>query len=281
MKHIHLKIILLVILLDVQTALCQDEKENPKKSFDEEIMTDRPDQTEAPNLTPKGWFQIETGAQREFDDSRSVRTHWEKTLYNTTLWKYGLTQSFELRLITEYAGDKIRFKNAARDTVISFSGWNPVMVGGKIAILNEKGIIPKTSLIGHLILPYFGYDDYKPTFITPKFRFVFSHKLNRVFNLSYNLGMEWQDGTVAAGTVIYTASLETIFTKKFSMFLESYGFLKEKSLPDHRFDAGLMYLLNSNFQLDLSGGFGLTDISPDYFISAGLSFRFNAFDRER
>jgi hypothetical protein len=31
--------------------------------------------------------------------------------------------------------------------------------------------------------------------------------------------------------------------------------------------------------LDCSGGVGLSDISPDYFLSAGISFRFKAFKR--
>jgi hypothetical protein len=32
-------------------------------------------------------------------------------------------------------------------------------------------------------------------------------------------------------------------------------------------------MLNKNFQLDVSGGIGLSDISPDYFVSFGLSYR--------
>ncbi|MBF6609373.1 MAG: transporter, partial [Flavobacterium sp.] len=33
------------------------------------------------------------------------------------------------------------------------------------------------------------------------------------------------------------------------------------------------YLLSNDFMLDVSGGFGLTDNAPDYFMALGFSFR--------
>lgn len=57
------------------------------------------------------------------------------------------------------------------------------------------------------------------------------------------------------------------------LFIESYGYMPENSKPDHRADAGLTFLLADNFQLDASGGIGLTKYSPDYFISFGFSWR--------
>jgi hypothetical protein len=37
-------------------------------------------------------------------------------------------------------------------------------------------------------------------------------------------------------------------------------------------NGGFTYLVNDNFQLDLTGGFGLNDEAPDNFISCGASF---------
>ena len=50
-----------------------------------------------------------------------------------------------------------------------------------------------------------------------------------------------------------------------------YGFAPQKNTADHRFDAGLTYLINHNSQLDISGGFGITPNAPKYFLSAGYS----------
>jgi hypothetical protein len=38
-------------------------------------------------------------------------------------------------------------------------------------------------------------------------------------------------------------------------------------------DAGIAYLVSQNFQLDISGGIGITDISPDFFLEIGFSWR--------
>lgn len=140
----------------------------------EGIITDRPDQTEATNLTPKGWFQIETGAQSEFDEDDFFKV--QSTLFNTTLWKYGLTKSFEFRLITEFGEDKF----TAKDTLFKdfkTAGLQPVAVGCKIKIHEGKGIIPSVSIISHLDIPLFAHKDYLPEFTIPRFRFCFAHDI--------------------------------------------------------------------------------------------------------
>jgi hypothetical protein len=245
--------------------------------FPESIVTDRPDQTEAPIITPPGFFQIEVGAQSEFDNNSDIKMRSQSTLYNTTLWKYGVTKNFELRLITEYAGDKYRSYSGLSDTAFKLNVFNPVSIGSKIHLQSQKGIIPEISLITHLELPYFGSHNYKPQFIIPRFRFLFAHSLSDRFSFSYNFGGEWEDGTNEA-TGIYTASLGAALTDKLSCFLEAYGFIKEKGEADHRLDGGFTYLISNDVQIDCSGGIGLTQNAPDYFLSAGLSFRFNAFN---
>ncbi len=123
------------------------------EDFEETIVTDRPDQTEAPPLTPKGWFQFEFGIQSEFDEVKDSKVKTQSTLYNTTLWKYGLTKSIELRLITEFGEDKVTFKNSNNeDTTTSVSGLNPITVGLKIPLQKEQGMVPDISLITHLEL---------------------------------------------------------------------------------------------------------------------------------
>jgi hypothetical protein len=266
--------------LGLNSIKAQDTISTTAIDFEEKIITDRPDQTEAPQLTPIGFFQVEIGAQTEFDFQKQTGINTQSSLYNTTLWKYGITKNFELRLITEYACDKVMFTstNDFKDTTTKISGFSPISIGSKIFLQKEKGIIPNISLITHLELPYFGSENYKPSSVIPRFRFLFAHTLNDRFTFSYNLGAEWEDKTSVA-TGIYTASLGMSLCKKLSMFIESYGFIRENSTPDHRVDGGFTYLIGSNVQLDCSGGLGLSEISPDYFISGGISFRFNAFNK--
>ncbi len=254
-----------------------------ESDFEETIVTDRPDQTEAPVITPKGYFQIESGAQSEFDFDAETNTNTQSTLYNTTLWKYGVNRNFEFRLITEYASDKSvskPYNGDNKDTVIKVQGFNPVSIGTKISLQKEKGIVPAISLITHLELPLVGSVNFKPTTAIPRFRFLFAHTLNDKLTFSYNIGAEWEEGTNIS-TKIYTASLGMALTSKLSTFFEVYGFLKKHEKADNRIDGGFCYLINNDIQLDWSGGFGINKSSPDYFISGGISVRFNAFNKEQ
>lgn len=56
------------------------------------------------------------------------------------------------------------------------------------------------------------------------------------------------------------------------------GFSYERLKADYpnndlRADFGFTYLVRPNLQLDLSSGLGFSKISPDFFISTGLSWR--------
>jgi hypothetical protein len=63
-------------------------------------------------------------------------------------------------------------------------------------------------------------------------------------------------------------------TETIGAYVEFYGFVSQIGKADHRFDLGLTYLFNPNHQLDISGGFGLSETSPSYYFSLGYSFRF-------
>ena len=81
----------------------------------EPIQTDRPDQTETPAIVPKGMFQVETG----FSFQKNNKNNNTNTL-PSTLWKYGVNENFELRLITEFVSDKIEDRTV--------SGLNPIFL---------------------------------------------------------------------------------------------------------------------------------------------------------
>jgi hypothetical protein len=240
------------------------------------IKTDRPDQTESPSTTPPRYFQIEMGGL--FENTRSNATLTEHNfLMPTILAKYGLSRNVEFRLITELGGNGQMIKGA-KDRFTS--GLKPIIIGFKANLFkeNRKKFIPKTSFIGHLGISRLASDFYEPSRSFPQFRFLMEHTLTSKTSLGYNLGMEW-NGQSNNPATIYTATLARDLGKGFGGFAEFYGYFTRNDIPkeiigDHRFDAGLTYLLNNDFQFDVSGGIGLTENAPDFFLSAGISFRF-------
>jgi hypothetical protein len=223
------------------------------------IITDRPDQTESPFIVPVKHFQVETGFIFEQAD-----THEQSFVYPTILFKYGLTDNFELRVITNISNTKTEQEKIA--------GLNPVTVGFKVNILKERGIIPTTSFIGHLTIPALATEKLKATYYAPSFRFTMQHTLSKRFSLGYNFGAEF-DGETAEPEFIYTLTTDYIITNKLSTYIELYGFAPQKSRADHRFDGGFAFLLQSNILIDLSAGFGITKNAPDYYVAIGFSFR--------
>ncbi len=224
------------------------------------IQTDRPDQTECPFIVPKNYFQLENGFTYEKTNSETAQI-----VAPTILTRFGINNHFELRLITEYSIED-DFSN-------NISGINPILIGFKTRLFEEKGIIPITSFIGHIGIPKLGSKQLQTSYYAPEFRFTMQHTLSKKQSLSYNLGAEW-NGESAEPTFIYTLTSGYSLTEKVGCYIEFYGFVPQIEKPDHRFDAGLTYLLNPNHQFDISGGFGLSKISPEYYVALGYSFRF-------
>src|SRR6188508_1980571 len=71
-----------------------------------EIVTDRPDQTEASAIVPNGGLQVELGTQIENDVVENVKV--TNYTYTTALIKYGVNEHFELRFVTEFLGARTR-----------------------------------------------------------------------------------------------------------------------------------------------------------------------------
>lgn len=224
------------------------------------IQTDRPDQTECPFITPKHYFQLENGFSYEKTNKNS-----ELTVAPTVLTRFGINKFFELRLITEYV--------ITKENATTYPGINPVLVGFKTRLLEEKGIIPSTSLIAHIGFPELASSQYRVNYYFPEFRFTMQHTISDKQSLSYNLGAEW-NGVDKKPTYIYTLTSGYSLTETIGAYIEFYGFVPQIGKADHRFDLGLTYLFNPNHQLDVSGGFGLSTISPEYYFALGYSFRF-------
>jgi len=224
------------------------------------IILDRPDLTESPYLVPKNYFQMESGILFQNDKSNS-----QQMKLPTSLWKYGLTDNLELRLITDFDGS---IENKGY-------GLSPIWIGFKAPLVEEKGIVPKISIISHLQIPTLASSFYKAKYIAPQFRFVFQHTISEKVSLSYNLGMEW-DGFSPQQTYIYTLTSGISLTKRIGMYLELYGDFQRKDVQgNYHADGGFTYLINNNSMFDISSGFKYLGVNKDYFLSCGYSFRFN------
>lgn len=240
---------------------------SPLHSQVEDISTDRPDQSESPYLMSRGYFQVEAGIVYESDE---LEKDFTATTLNapSILVRYGLFKNVELRAGLDLLNEKTKIANVSS----SESGFGPLVLATKIKMLEEKGSTPETALLLKLSVPFKETSRFQSTYMGTEFRLAMTNNLNKKFSLSYNIGAAFGEGSPGA-TGIYSVSLGASLMKKLSVFGEIYGFLPQKTSPDHRFDAGLTYLIMKNVQVDASFGLGLSKKSPDYFVGGGVSFR--------
>ncbi|MGB3774527.1 MAG: transporter [Leeuwenhoekiella sp.] len=255
------------LLFSLITLLCftisfAQEAEDP-------IFTERPGASFGTGVLAKGVFQVETGSQYQVLQYGNVKEkYWT---YNNMLLRYGLLDNFEVRLswdvqeiTTEIGGNEINDKMA---------GFTPLTASFKVGIVEEIGFLPQMAVIGNLFLPFAAGSDFKPENTGGQMLLTFSNTLDAQSGITYNLGAQWS-GDSSELSYLYTFSYGRTLVGNLSGFAEVYGSLPEDSQGQNSWDAGLSYLINNDFQLDASAGTGF-DTDQDYFVQAGVSYRFN------
>lgn len=229
------------------------------------MVTDRPDQTESASVISVKGLQIESGFSFE-----RYNSHVSNITYNSTLVRYGLFEKMELRLGLGYVGTHISLDGGS----FNESGFAPVTVGAKYKLREEGDGLPKLALLTTLTIPNTGASFFESKYLGADFRINGEYSLNEAMSFGANLGVAWSGadyGNYAVG--VYTVVIGMSLSDKLGAFAELYGFIPKEGKNDHRWDAGLIYAVNEDLQLDFSTGVGLSKVSPDFFVSLGLSIK--------
>ncbi|MEQ9468177.1 MAG: transporter [Ekhidna sp.] len=242
------KSFVIILFLSVAAVFAQDS--NP-------IITDRPTQSAASTVVPLGTAIVEYGFIHESAGDFSTTT------FANLHARVGLLKYAELRITQNIQ----QVKNDATDTKLS--GLSPITLGAKVHLITERGAMPQTSIIGQMTLEN-GNEAFRPSKPVPEVRLNFSNTLGEFWSLGYNVGMQFPENNTIT---LYTAVIGYSFLPGWTAFAEPYGFFYEGD-SDHRFNAGIIYLVKNNFQVDISAGVGLSDISPDSFIGLGAAIGF-------
>jgi len=240
--------------------------------FAQNIGTDRPDQGDSPYTVGKKVVQVETGFALE--NSEILNTKFQNIVVNNSLLRIGLTEKFEARVGLGYNIFQGKTPSDESYSEIS-SGITPMYLGFKTNILNEDDDNIGLGIIGYATLSDVGGDDYRLENTVPGLRLAFSKSINNYVGVGVNLGTEFNN---AAGTThIYNLAVSVNPNAgRVSLYGELYGTVLKNSFPDHRADAGILYMVNSDFQVDISAGLSLSEYnSYQNFWALGLSYRFD------
>lgn len=223
----------------------------------QQIITDRPDQTESPIVIPKRSVQIETGATLAF--LQNDTTNYQEIMMPTSLFRISLAKWIELRVVTNLMG-----RNVQKSFRI---GMPDLEIGTKISLFNKMKGKMKIGIISHLIVPS-GTKGFSGNRFGNSTKFSFSNAITPRFSISYNLGYNYYGSGV--GNLSYTLSFGVSITDRLSAYIEPYGQWVDFKTPHLNMDGGFTYLLKENMQLDFSIGLGLT--YKMNYISLGYSW---------
>jgi len=224
----------------------------------QEIITDRPDQTESSSTIPKGSLQIEAGVLIE--SSKNDVFSERQILAPTVLWRYGVTKGFELRALTQFES----IKNKLTDE--TYDGISDLEVGTKIQLLRKEGVNTEIAFLSHIVIPTASQELTNDKLGTIN-KLSISHSISEAIGLGYNVGYDYfGEGN---GNVTYSLAFGIGLGNNFGMYLEPYGALLDIEKHEASFDAGITYLPQENLQLDISYGTGLNH-NMNYF-SVGCS----------
>ncbi|MEN8929310.1 MAG: transporter [Flavobacteriales bacterium] len=225
--------------------------------YAQEIITDRPDQTEASSVVPLKSLQIESGLLLQFNDNSLGKSR--NIAAPNNLLRYGITKWFELRVVSQFESNA--FNN------IKSEGMSDLEIGTKIQLLRKSNINTEIALLSHLIVPT-GTESLTNDSYGVISRFCISHVINESSSVGYNIGYNYRGGN--KGDITYTLAYGLSVTDKVGLYLEPYGEITDLKIHEASLDAGVTYLLKPTIQLDFSFGLGINHKMN--YLSTGISW---------
>ena len=207
-------------------------------------------------------FQFESGFS--FERSGHGDNRQDYILFNTSMIRYGVNRYAEIRLIGEVA--QLRTPDA------TLTGINPLVFGTKIMVFKGRGLLPKTSLLMHMKIPYTGKKELHPQRYLPSFYLAFQNKITDRMGLCYNVGVDYNDETDGA-TEFFGLCYGYNLTEKLYSFVEEYNYWETGVAPVNSVDVGFAYQVSNNIQVDLSGSMNLQNFRQYFAVNCGLAWR--------
>jgi hypothetical protein len=231
--------------------------------YGQDIVTDRPDQTESSVTIGNRNFQIETGVLYQQNDNNSMLSFFGPS----TLLRYGITNGIELRFVSQFESTKIGLESGD----ISYSGFNDLEFGAKIQVFKKENVNTEIAFLSHVVFPT-AKENLTTDNVGVINKLAVSHVISDKIGLGYNVGY---DNIAKQSSFTYSLAIGIALSDKLSFYAEPYGSWGESNSFESNFDAGLTFLVNGNFQLDVSYGTGLNNDMQ--YVASGFSWKIPTF----
>jgi hypothetical protein len=248
------------------------------------IATDRPDITESAQITPVGWFQYEGGYQFSHAEERISLTSITDVHQIEEVLRFGINRKFEVRAVIN-ANTKLMdtWNDPFRTT-----GVNPVTIGFKYNLMEETDLLPQTTWLSHLTLPWVAGGDYRApsqgNVVFHEQRLMLEKGLTPRLGIASNIGisggLQGSNGFINEG--MFSLALGYDLGNDYGIYAEYFSnwfVAGSQFFTTPYFDGGFTKLLSNDLQLDVYAG---VDLSPyldtklnttGFFFGTGVSYR--------
>lgn len=240
------------------------------------IATDRPSIAYESSTVPRGIFQFESGfqfARNNFRNQLGSDTYADTYNIPNIVFRTGITDRWELHLGWDLLKQKIVFNGSTFQNQIKS---NALTVASRVAIIDQAdGWRPEMTFFGAVELPF--TTDQPNDAISTLFRFCMQNDISEKLNVFYNLGADFYESSNGANSFLqvdatYALGANYYIVPDLIFYGEIYGALPYRNF-DHTFgfDAGFMYFINDQVQLDAVGGFTINQSNYEPFFTLGFS----------
>jgi hypothetical protein len=247
-------------------------------SMDEPLQADRPGFTVSTVTVGKGVVQLESGYTYTLDNAG--RVHQVEHAFPDTLWRIGMfAEWFEWRVEYNYEIQNTTIDRAGLPPIQQhLSGSEDLILGCKIALTPQEGILPEMCLLPEMSVPS-GAPGITAGLTLPELIWGYQWKLNDKLSLTglTSIGKQTDNLGFVFTEVDQALSLQDDFTKKLQGYIEWYVLApsgRTTEQTQHYSDGGFAYLLTNNIQLDAEVGVGLNAAASNFFAGTGVVVRF-------
>lgn len=236
---------------------------------DSTVTFDRPGVADSPYLVRPNSVQYEMGT------AWNNHLGLDEFVFPVMMFRYRIHKRAELRFCINYEPQSAKYLNYHH-----IKNIDPIMLGTKVKLFKEKKWRPEASIGTYLMFPINGFR--KPAISLMEVEIVshFQNNFTSWFDLNYNFGYVY-GGLLQRSSFEYAVCANFHPWKKFSLFIEHYGFYHQSGGYEPAWDAGLIFKPKKNLQLDLSVLQNYWDRTFQTYYMIGFSFNYQWKKKQR
>jgi hypothetical protein len=259
-----------------------------KSAFESKVMnTDRGTFTRSATTIGKG-LQLEAGIGNEW--TQSTDPVFKTGVFNpfNGQLRIGLSKLVEFDLAI--SNNELVMRRWDGSPTDRYNYWTPLEIGLRVQILDkeksnmavftnfraistQRDVVDKDGNAQPWVMVA------RPNYVGPEFAFLSRRKIGKRLEFATNVGIRWTgivlDGAESAKRpdFYYTVRGLVHLTESFDFYVEHFNYMRNGFFPTLGLNSGFRYALSERFVVDINGGLGLKDVSPELFVGGGLSYR--------